>query len=54
MVALGPALSWPLFSLFGYSGRATYALTLAAAPVFGAVWVPFYALGVWSLLQSLV
>ena len=54
MVALGPALSWPLFRLFGYSGRTTYALTLAAAPVFGAAWVPFYSLGVWSLLQGLV
>ena len=54
MVVLGPALSWPLFRLFGYSGRTTYALTLAAAPVFGAAWVPFYALGVWSLLQGLV
>lgn len=54
MMALGPALSWPLFRLFGYSGRTTYALTLAAAPVFGAAWVPFYSLGVWSLLQGLV
>ncbi len=54
MVVLGPALSWPLFRLFGYSGRTTYALTLAAAPVFGAAWVPFYALGVWNLLQGLV
>ena len=54
MVALGPALSWLLFPLLGYSGRSTYALTLAAAPVFGAFWVPFYALGVWSLLQGLV
>ena len=54
MVVLGPALSWLLFRLFGYSGRATYALTLAAAPVFGAVWVPFYSLGVWNLLQGLV
>ncbi|MCH7999504.1 MAG: hypothetical protein IIA91_08505 [Chloroflexi bacterium] len=54
MVVLGPALSWPLFRLFGYSGRTTYALTLAAAPVFGAAWVPFYSLGVWSLLQGLV
>ena len=54
MVVLGPALSWPLFRLFGYSSRTTYALTLAAAPVFGAVWVPFYSLGVWNLLQGLV
>ena len=54
MVVLGPALSWLLFRLFGYSGRTTYALTLAAAPVFGAVWVPFYSLGVWNLLQGLV
>ena len=53
MAALGPALSWLLFRLLGYSGRTTYALTLAAAPVFGAVWVPFYALGAWSLLQGL-
>lgn len=54
MILLGPAFSWLLFRLLGYSGRATYALTLVAAPVFGAVWVPFYALGVWSLLQGLV
>ncbi len=54
MAALGPALSWLLFRLLGYSGRTNYALTLAAAPVFGAVWVPFYALGAWSLLQGLI
>lgn len=53
MMLLGPALSWPLFRLFGYSGRSVYALTLAAAPVFGAVWVPAYGLGVWSLIEGL-
>jgi len=53
MALLGPALSWLLFRLLGYSDRTTYALTLVAAPVFGAVWVPFYALGAWSLLQGL-
>ncbi len=53
MAALGPALSWLLFRLLGYSGRTTYALTLAAAPVFGAVWVPFYGLGVWGLIEGL-
>ena len=53
MAALGPALAWLLFRVLGYSGRTTYALTLAAAPVFGAVWVPFYALGVWELLGGL-
>ena len=54
MVLLGPALSWLLFRLLGYSGRATYALTLVAAPVFGAVWVPFYGLGVWALIEGLL
>jgi hypothetical protein len=53
MVLLGPALSWLPFRLLGYSGRATYALTLVAAPVFGAVWVPFYGLGVWALIEGL-
>lgn len=53
MTLLGPALSWPLFRLLGYSGRSVYALTLAAAPVFGAVWVPAYGLGVWSLIEGL-
>ncbi len=49
MALLGPALSWLIFRLLGYSGRSTYVLTLVAAPVFGAVWVPFYAYGVWGL-----
>ena len=53
MILLGPALSWLLFRLLGYSGRATYALTLVAAPVFGAVWVPFYGLGVWAVIEGL-
>ena len=53
MVVLGPALGWFLFRLLGYSGRSVYALTLLSAPVFGAVWVPVYALGVWKLLESL-
>lgn len=50
---LGPALGWFLFRLLGYSGRSVYALTLLSAPVFGAVWVPVYALGVWKLLERL-
>lgn len=53
MVMLGPALGWLLFRLFGYSGRTTYALTLVSAPVFGAVWVPLYGLGVWGLIEGL-
>jgi len=53
MVVLGPALGWFLFRLLGYSGRSVYALTLLSAPVFGAVWVPVYALGVWALLDRL-
>ncbi len=52
MIMLGPAFSWLLFRLLGYSGRATYALTLVAAPVFGAVWVPVYALGVWAVIEG--
>jgi hypothetical protein len=54
MMLLGPALSWLLFRLLGYSGRATYALTLVAAPVFGAIWVPFYGLGVWAVIEGLL
>jgi len=54
MILLGPALSWLLFGLLGYSGRATYALTLAAAPVFGVIWVPFYSLGVWAVIEGLL
>lgn len=53
MAVLGPALGWFLFRLLGYSGRSVYALTLLSAPVFGAVWVPVYALGVWKLLERL-
>ena len=53
MVLLGPALSWLLFRLLGYSDRATYGLTLVSALVFGAVWVPFYGLGVWPLIEGL-
>ncbi len=53
MILLGPAFSWLLFRLLGYSDRATYALTLVAAPVFGAVWVPVYALGVWTVIEGL-
>jgi hypothetical protein len=54
MMLLGPALSWLLFRLLGYSARSTYALTLVAAPVFGAIWVPFYGLGVWALIEGLL
>ncbi len=54
MVLLGPAFGWLLFDLLGYSGRTTYALTVASAPVFGAVWVPFYGLGVWAVIEGLL
>ena len=53
MIVLGPALSWPLFRLLRYSRRSVYALTMVAAPVFSGVWVPFYGLGVWGLVQGL-
>ena len=53
MAVLGPALGWFLFRLLGYEGRSVYALTLLSAPVFGVVWVPVYALGVWKLLERL-
>jgi hypothetical protein len=52
MVVLGPVLGWPLFRLLGYSRRSTYSLTLAAAPIFGGIWVPFYGLGVWGLIEG--
>jgi hypothetical protein len=54
MAVVGPALGWFLFRLLGYSGRTVYALTVLSAPVFGAVWVPVYAIGVWALLEGMV
>lgn len=54
MMVLGPALSWPLFRLLGYSQRSVYALTLVAAPLFTGVWVPIYGLGVWGLVEGLL
>ena len=48
-VVLGPVFGWPIFKLLGYRERDVYALTIAAAWVFGAIWVPFYSLGVWGL-----
>ena len=50
---LGPPLSWPLLRLLRYSRRSVYALTLLGGPLFGAVWVPAYGLGVWSLIEGL-
>lgn len=54
MMLLGPTLSWLIFDLLGYSGRTTYVLTLASAPVFGGIWVPFYGLGVWAVIEGLL
>lgn len=53
MIVLGPAFGWFLFRILGYTRRAIYTLTLLSAPPFAAVWVPVYALGVWSLLERL-
>jgi hypothetical protein len=54
MTMLGPPFSWPLLRLLRYSRRSVYALTLLGGPLFGAVWVPAYGLGVWSLIQGLI
>jgi len=51
MVYLGPVLGWGLFRLLGYTRRSTYALTVLAAPVFAAIWVAFYSLGIWRILE---
>ncbi len=48
MVMLGPALGWPAFKLLGYTERDVYTLTVAAAWIFGGIWVPIYGLGVWG------
>lgn len=40
MVYLGPVLGWGLFRLLGYTRKSTYALTVLAAPIFAAIWVP--------------
>jgi len=53
MILLGPAMAWLLFRLLRFSRRSVYALTLVAAPVFAAVWFPFYGLGVWGLAEGL-
>jgi hypothetical protein len=47
-VLLGPVFGWPVFRLLGYSKRDVYRLTIAAAWLFGAVWVPIYGLGLWG------
>lgn len=52
MVYLGPVLGWPLLRLLGYERCTTYVLTVLAAPIFAAIWVPYYGLGVWRLLQG--
>lgn len=54
MVVFGSVLGWPVFRLLGYSRRSTYALTLVAAPVFGGIWVPFYGLGIWTLIKGVM
>jgi F0F1-type ATP synthase membrane subunit c/vacuolar-type H+-ATPase subunit K len=51
MVVFGPVLGWPLFRLLGYRRATTYYLTLVAAPIFAAIWVPFYGLGIWGVVQ---
>jgi hypothetical protein len=50
---LGPPLSWPLLRLLRYSRRSVYTLTVLGGPIFGAVWVPAYGLGLWSLIEGL-
>jgi len=52
MVYLGPVLGWPLFRLLGYTRRTVYVLTVLGAPIFSAIWVPYYGLGIWGLLQK--
>lgn len=47
-VILGPVLGWSVFRILGYRERDVYAFTIAAAWIFGGIWVPFYGLGVWG------
>lgn len=47
-VLLGPVFGWPAFKLLGYNERSVYGLTFLTSWIFGAVWVPFYGLGVWG------
>ncbi|OGY22898.1 MAG: hypothetical protein A2172_03085 [Candidatus Woykebacteria bacterium RBG_13_40_15] len=47
-VILGPVYGWAVFKLLGYRERDVYILTLIATWIFGAIWVPFYGLGVWG------
>lgn len=46
-VLMGP-FSWTVLKLLGYKERAVYIFTFVAAWIFGAIWVPFYALGLWA------
>jgi hypothetical protein len=48
-VLLGPVFGWPLFKLLGYNQKQVVGLTISASFIFGAIWVPFYGLGVWGL-----
>lgn len=54
MMILGPVFAWAIFKLLGYRKCEVYALTIASAWTFGALWVPFYGLGVWGLGLSRV
>lgn len=47
-VILGPVFGWSVFKLLGYRERDVYAFTFVAAWIFGAIWYPFYAEGVWG------
>ncbi|OGY30393.1 MAG: hypothetical protein A3F35_03010 [Candidatus Woykebacteria bacterium RIFCSPHIGHO2_12_FULL_45_10] len=53
-VVLGPVYGWTVFKLLGYKERHVYAFTIAAAWIFGGIWVPFYGLGVWGFGLSRV
>jgi hypothetical protein len=48
-VVIGPILAWSIYKLLGYSLRQIYAMTFISTWIFGAIWVPFYGLGVWGL-----
>jgi len=52
LVYMGPVLSWALLSPLGVTRKGVYWLTALAAPLFSALWYPFYTIGVWDTVTG--
>ena len=54
MIILGPVFAWTLLKWLGFERSTVYLLTLPAGVIFGLIWVPYYSLGVWSVLDRVL